>query len=127
MILIRRRIANDDRMIFSNWLRSWFCAFQLPETTNGRLALIETIKSRLANGTTLVVCPGDDENTILGWLCFHDRALDYAYTREASRREGICKALCAEAFGPMPFTCQNPTPRWKLIGPKLGCTTQEVT
>jgi hypothetical protein len=125
MILIRQRVPADDRLIYSSWLHSWFTAFRIPETTNGRNAMIKTVGQRLANGKTLVVCPAGDESVILGWLCHEGMVLDYAYTREQSRREGICRRLCEQAFREQPFTCINPTPRFARIAHRLGCMIRE--
>jgi hypothetical protein len=121
--LIRHRLPEDDSFLISSWVHSSLAADNHPQTDGNVLARRKLVRDILAGPrvAVLVCVPDDDASTILGWLCSTDRRLDYVYVRGTMRREGICRSLCASAFGTRPFSCDRATPRWKAIAGRLGC------
>lgn len=106
---IRPASQNDVAWIYSSWLKSYY---EHGSNTNSippwvyqkhHRAIIQRVTSK-PGVNTLVACPAQNEDQILGWLCAeHDRPLGqftahFGHVKSEYRRQGIMKALVA-AFG----------------------------
>lgn len=122
MIVLRARVQADDPFVISSWLHSLADALKKRlnnhEFREERARIFELVKS----STVLVACSTDDRDTILGWACARGPELLYTYTKADSRRLGVCRLICQSIFRNHPkFFCQNPTPRFRKVAPKIGC------
>lgn len=107
-IEIRPATGDDVPWIYSSWLKSYRehgkGAHLIPRETYYKHHRQRMEKITSTSGVvTIVACPAENSEQILGWLCGaklppYDAVLYYGHVKSHARRQGIMKAMCA-AFG----------------------------
>ncbi len=105
---VRALVAADQAFVYGTWLQGhfekslWAKGMEWELYKNHHRAHIE---AALARGRTLVACTPEDENQILGYLCYEKgpfgfqvgSVLHYAFTKGPFRRFGVFTRLMEEA------------------------------
>jgi GNAT superfamily N-acetyltransferase len=102
--VVRPLVEGDKPLVFSSWTK---CAFEAhPANMIARARFIphqhEHVARCLARGTTLVAAHPDDQDALLGFLCYEVRPPDvlvvhWAYVKRLFRRRGVGRRLIEEA------------------------------
>lgn len=67
----------DDYKVKSKWFKEFYLK----------------VKDQLASSTILIACPTDDQSTILGYAIITGTTLEFVYTKELFRNQGIATLL----------------------------------
>ncbi len=102
-VKIRPATEADYPYIYSSWARNY-------QPTYARICLNHKgphrydscinrfIKKRLESSTVAVACDPDDDEFIIGWAVFDQKAVYYCYVRESMRNAGVAKKLLGDRF-----------------------------
>lgn len=97
-VLIRAFKPEDANFIISTWIKSSYSnatGYREKQSVYHK-GLEHLIKKKYEQGELLpyVACLEEDPDLLLGFAVFgNDYTLHYCYTKEAFKRQGICKAL----------------------------------
>jgi len=97
-VLIRPFKPEDANFIISTWIKSSYSnatGYREKQSTYHK-GLEHLIKKKYEAGELMpyVACLEGDEDLLLGFAVYgNDYTLHYCYTKEAFKRQGICKAL----------------------------------
>lgn len=109
IVQLRPARADDEALIYSSWLRSYWNA-----TMKGVVEYIDYIRGQraridrmLAAHGALVACSPSDDTVIMGWACLGGGGLHYVYVRHLYRNQGVATSLIT--YGP-PRSVTHMTP-----------------
>ena len=87
-LVLRPAEKGDVNYVKSTWLRSAKDLSRMPKDRFFRF-MRPAVEADITRGDVLVATLEDSPNTILGWACFRDGALRWAYTDFSLRKQGI--------------------------------------
>jgi len=103
-MIIRDVRPSDVSLVFDSWMKSWRVNRYSGCIPNNRFYEItrENIEHLVARGAKIrVACLSEDEDTILGWVCY-ERLVDdtfcvhYVYVKDPYLKHGVGQKLAEE-------------------------------
>lgn len=101
LVRVREMVPGDRAWVISSWIESY------SEHGTGLVTHIprgeycrrwrNVIEACLETSTTLVVCPLDDDDTILAWLCAIGKTVHYAHVKRTFHGLGFLSLLLRHA------------------------------
>lgn len=91
--IMREANENDLSFIFSSWLKSYRNTQKHVDSGvyfSGQHKLIELI---LQKSHAVIICPEDDQETILGYMVYSGNTLHWIYVKSVFRNLGMAKTL----------------------------------
>lgn len=103
---IRPMQDGDTNFILSTWLKSYYDALKYYAHNGAPYPRDDVffqghqnrIKEKLKSAQVLICVAPDDDNQIIGWLCFDDKSFHYCYVKQVFRKMGVAKKLKESAF-----------------------------
>jgi GNAT superfamily N-acetyltransferase len=103
-MLIRDVRPSDVSLVFDSWMKSWRVSRYSGCISNNKFYEVtrENIEHLVARGAKIrVACLNEDEDTILGWICYERLSDDsfcvhYIYVKDPYLKHGVGQKLAEE-------------------------------